>query len=75
VSVPEVTLEGLFDAIGCAGHDIAKAMRENDHELGVGASSALANALGMLPQTLRDDLVVALTDRSQLEPMLQELAL
>lgn len=75
MTAPEITLEGLFDAIGCAGHDIAKAMREQDRALGEGASCALANALGMLPQELRDHLVRALTDRSLLAPHLQEIAL
>jgi hypothetical protein len=70
-----VTVESLFEAIGYAGRDLAKAIRENDSDLGVGASSALANALGMLPQELRDDLVAALTDRDLLAAPLRALAL
>lgn len=72
---PEVTVDGLFDAIGFAGHDIARAIREDDADLGERASSALCNALGMLPDPLRQSLIGALVDRSQLAPILQGMAL
>lgn len=71
----DVTVEALFEAIGHAGFGIARGIREGDIDLGERASSALLNALAMLPQELRDSCVSALTDRSQLAPALQVLAL
>ncbi len=75
MSLPEVTVASLFESIGQAGFDIARAMREHNDALGTGASSALLNALAMLPKELRDDLIEGMTDRSHLSPILQELAL